>query len=77
MPGVSIAAVALQNGLNANILRRWVNEASVGKEEPFRLQVDSPILLPSGVRWRATAGIDHYGVQTFFLPNPAAFGARG
>ena len=32
VPGVSIAAVALQNGLNANLLRRWVNEAGVGKE---------------------------------------------
>ncbi len=26
-PGVSIAAVALANGLNANMLRKWVNEA--------------------------------------------------
>jgi transposase-like protein len=26
-PGVSIAAVALANGLNANLLRRWVAEA--------------------------------------------------
>jgi transposase-like protein len=25
-PGVSLAAVALANGLNANMLRRWVNE---------------------------------------------------
>jgi transposase-like protein len=27
-PGVSIAAVALANGLNANMLRRWVVEAA-------------------------------------------------
>ena len=33
VPGVSIAAVALQNGLNANLLRRWVNEAGVNDEE--------------------------------------------
>ena len=26
-PGVSILAVALANGLNANMLRRWLNEA--------------------------------------------------
>jgi len=26
-PGVSIAAVALANGLNANLLRKWVNDA--------------------------------------------------
>lgn len=27
-PGISTAAVALANGLNANMLRRWVREAS-------------------------------------------------
>lgn len=27
-PGMSIAAVALANGLNANLLRRWVAESS-------------------------------------------------
>ena len=26
-PGVSLSAVALANGLNANMLRRWLNEA--------------------------------------------------
>ena len=31
--GVSIAAAALENGLNANLLRRWVNEAGVKDEE--------------------------------------------
>ena len=29
-PGVSIAGVALANGLNANLLRRWVVEAEQG-----------------------------------------------
>lgn len=29
-PGVSVAAVALANGLNANMLRRWVAEAARG-----------------------------------------------
>lgn len=28
-PGVSIAAVALSNGLNANLVRRWLNERDV------------------------------------------------
>ena len=32
VPGISIAAVALQNRLNANLLRRWVNEAGVSRE---------------------------------------------
>ena len=29
-PGVSVAAVALARGLNANLLRRWVQEAERG-----------------------------------------------
>jgi transposase len=27
-PGVSVAAVALANGLNANLLRRWIKESA-------------------------------------------------
>lgn len=33
-PGVSTAAVALANGLNANLLRRWVVESSAGRDSP-------------------------------------------
>jgi transposase-like protein len=29
-PGTSVAAVALANGLNANMLRRWVHEEAAG-----------------------------------------------
>jgi len=32
-PGTSVAAVALANGLNANMLRRWVHEAATGGDE--------------------------------------------
>lgn len=28
-PGVSIAAVAMTHGINANLLRRWVNDAEM------------------------------------------------
>ena len=31
-PGVSIAAVALANGLNANMLRKWVADSDAGGE---------------------------------------------
>jgi transposase len=53
-PGVSTAAVALANGLNANLLRRWVTEAGIeesvdrdsvatsGSEEAF-VRIDSPV----------------------------------
>lgn len=29
-PGMSMAAVAMANGINANLLRRWVREAELG-----------------------------------------------
>ena len=32
-PGVSIAAIALHHGLNANLLRRWVAQAGVSDGE--------------------------------------------
>ena len=38
-PGASVAAVALARGLNANLLRRWVQEAERG---------DAPIAIRSG-----------------------------
>lgn len=33
-PGVSTAAVALANGLNANLLRRWISEAPLRIPKP-------------------------------------------
>lgn len=30
-PGMSMAAVAMTNGINANLLRRWVREAELGR----------------------------------------------
>jgi transposase len=30
-PGISMAAVAMANGINANLLRRWVREAEQGQ----------------------------------------------
>lgn len=30
-PGISLAKVALQNGLNANLLRRWVSDSLKGR----------------------------------------------
>ena len=39
-PGTSVAAVALANGLNANMLRRWVHEAAAGGG-PLKVAVTS------------------------------------
>ncbi len=39
--GMSMAAVAMTHGINANLLRRWVHEAELGREaeRPRRLTV--------------------------------------
>lgn len=47
LPGVSIASVALANGVNANLLRRWViaSEGKTVQSEPaafVQLQVEPP-----------------------------------
>lgn len=41
-PGVSLAAIALANGLNPNLLRRWVNERG-----GLRREVAEPPVLPA------------------------------
>ena len=46
-PGVSKAAIALANGLNANMLRRWVVESSQSRES--QLGPIKPPLLPARV----------------------------
>ena len=45
-PGVSIAAVALANGLNANMLRKWVADSDAGGEAALCVN-DKPITNPS------------------------------
>lgn len=47
-PGVSMAAVALANGLNANMLRKWVQEAE-------HREANVP-LRPEGVQGLSTVG---------------------
>ena len=46
-PGVSIAAVALSRGLNANLLRRWVQQAERGGT-PIAIQPTRPRLTVEG-----------------------------
>lgn len=56
-PGISIAAVALANGLNANMLRRWISESRL-RAQPAASQTKAlapsaqsqfiPVQLPTG-----------------------------
>ena len=61
-PGISMAAVALANGLNANMLRKWVNEARVPTESllPVNIQSKKPLPAPPAP-----------GVVALRLPEPA------
>lgn len=52
-PGVSTAAVALANGLNANLLRRWISETQARLPNPA-----------AGKRTKALA----VATQTSFIP---------
>jgi transposase len=46
-PGVSMAAVAMANGVNANLLRRWVRQAESGDSAT---RPDAPVAADSAVR---------------------------
>lgn len=46
-PGVSIARVALANGLNANLLRRWVKESAEQKSQVDNSGADTDLGAPS------------------------------
>ncbi|HEY4068366.1 MAG TPA: transposase [Burkholderiaceae bacterium] len=50
-PGISIAAVALANGLNANILRKWVIDADARREvgAQFEQSLPSTTAAPTAV----------------------------
>ena len=47
-PGVSVAAVALANGLNANMLRKWVREYRQGSK-PAPAEIELPAALPAAI----------------------------
>lgn len=50
-PGVSVAAVALAHGLNANLVRRWLNGRSVDRVSALVLKVQKaaqPVEQPRG-----------------------------
>jgi transposase len=63
-PGVSVAAVALARGLNANLLRIWVRAAERGKA-PIAIQPTVPSLSVDGAE----------GFERVPLPSTRAEGA--
>lgn len=49
-PQASVAAVALANGLNANMLRRWVREAEVSAGSQLTQTVGAASMMPAFVQ---------------------------
>ena len=47
-PEVSVAAVAMARGVNANLLRRWLTEAGCGRGKPMKTPSAMPVEAPSG-----------------------------
>src|SRR5260221_11441739 len=54
-PGVSLAATALAHGLNANLLRKWVDVLGGKVQRGLALAVPQPPLLPVKVVTSASA----------------------
>lgn len=52
LPGMSMAAVAMANGINANLLRRWVHEAEARRDGKESVALPTP----KPVARTATAG---------------------
>lgn len=80
VPGVSVAAIALARGINANLVRRWMvreqRRASVAVALPERVMLPVTVEVPTqdshanapGKRtdsWRAAIEIEFCGVRTY------------
>ncbi len=64
-PGVSVSAVALANGLNANLLRRWIKEH---QERPAGTELAGPDATPSHAKTTALVPVT---VESSVLPAPS------
>jgi hypothetical protein len=63
----SVAAIALANGLNANMLRRWVREAELADTPPAAVREQTllkpAVFVPVTLAGRIPQGHTHYGIK--------------
>ncbi len=64
-PGVSVAAMALAHGLNANLLRKWITVAAAGRGSGASV---APVLLPVTTRAPAAVPSSSDGQLELVLP---------
>ena len=73
-PGASVSRISLDNGLNANMVRRWINEARRADKTPSKTPGFVPVNLPE-----ATSAPSHQSVSdkrsTIRIEIPRAGGA--
>lgn len=83
-PGASVSRIALDNGLNANMLRRWVNKARRAGNEPSTTPAFVLVKLPAATTtvvekyhiirideiWLATVPLDMRVVKVFGSARP-------
>ncbi|HCQ6992903.1 TPA: transposase, partial [Enterobacter hormaechei] len=73
-PGASVSRIALCNGLNANMVRRWIKEARRVPKAPATTPEFVPVNLPA-----ATSARSHHSVSdkrsTIRIEIPRASGA--
>lgn len=75
-PGVSVAAVALANGLNANMLRRWVREAGASHGGPVTQTMREASVMPAFVQLPMAAPVAAVAAPAASLlahPTPTVF----
>ena len=70
-PGVSKAAIALANGLNANMLRRWVVESSPGRTAQLTAITTPPLPAVANPDFiPVPAPRKEYHAVSLFAPSP-------
>jgi len=57
-PGASVSRISLDNGLNANMVRRWISEARRADKTPLKTAGFVPVNLPA-----ATSAPSHQSVS--------------
>ncbi|ERS07472.1 hypothetical protein Q668_21445 [Alcanivorax sp. PN-3] len=65
-PGVSVSRIALDNQLNANLLRRWIREAEQSGQtttSPAFMPLAVPVASSPGERSRANGQNDHIRIE--------------
>jgi transposase-like protein len=69
--GASVSLIVLDNGLNANMLRRWINEAQRADNEPST----PPAIVPAKLPAATTPVVEkHHNIRIETSPTSAGCG---